>query len=501
MRNPRARLTILPAVLLLLGGAGDALSATPAMPATAAVATPPVDARDVRFRLQVDEAAGLARAMAASGTVPAVGIAVVRNGEVLLRDAYGVVQAGSGQPASANTVFRLASLSKAFAATLAGLLEREGYLHWDDRVQDLVPSFQLSNEREAERLTVEQLLSHRVGLPRNSEDPMLERDQPYPLLAYRLREVPMSCGVGTCYGYQNVAYSLIGDVTFAVTGDFFSHQVESRLFHPLGMSSATYGRAALEASAEWARPHVRASRGWRAVPVRESYYRVPAAAGVNASITDLSHWLLAHLGHRPDVLSRDLLSNLHTPRVPTPGEGNTSPWRRERVRQTQYALGWRVYDYAGNDLVFHAGAVQGYRGMIGLLPGHDLGIALIWNCESSAPSGLMPMLLDAYLELPPRTWVAMADIGAGARVAKARPASARTAAKVASSRGGTVKSGAPAVASSKGVAAKGATSKAGASRKNAASKPASSKSGKPAAAAKPRAAGIDANARRRPRKD
>jgi beta-lactamase class C len=107
------------------------------------------------------------------------------------------------------------------------------------------------------------------------------------------------------------------------------------------------------------------------------------------------------------VLSPQLLTTLHSPRVVTPGEGATSPWRRARVRRAQYALGWRVYDYSGEPLIFHAGAVQGYRGMIGLLPNRDFGVALLWNCESSAPSGLMPTLLDAYLGFPARAWVAV----------------------------------------------------------------------------------------------
>ena len=74
----------------------------------------------------------------------------------------------------------------------------------------------------------------------------------------RLAEVPMACPVGDCYGYQNIAFSLIGDVTYAVTGDFFYHQVEKHIFHPLGMDTATYGRDALEGTKSWARPHRRA---------------------------------------------------------------------------------------------------------------------------------------------------------------------------------------------------------------------------------------------------
>jgi beta-lactamase class C len=66
-------------------------------------------------------------------------------------------------------------------------------------------------------------------------------------------------------------------------------------------------------------------------------------------------------------------------------------------------------------MIFHGGAVQGYRGMLALLPEHDLGIVVLWNNESGAPSGLVPTLLDRYLGLPPTDWLTVN------RLAKATP--------------------------------------------------------------------------------
>ncbi|RBJ95092.1 serine hydrolase, partial [Xanthomonas oryzae pv. oryzae] len=70
-----------------------------------------------------------------------------------------------------------------------------------------------------------------------------------------------------------------------------------------------------------------------------------------------------------------------------------------------YALGWRVFDYAGHQVVFHAGAVQGYRGLVALLPERDLGIAILWNGESGLPSGMLPTILDRALGLPAKRWL------------------------------------------------------------------------------------------------
>jgi beta-lactamase class C len=91
--------------------------------------------------------------------------------------------------------------------------------------------------------------------------------------------------------------------------------------------------------------------------------------------------------------------------ISTPTELRGSEWRRERLDSAGYAFGWRVYDYAGHEVVFHGGAVQGYRGVVAMLPDRDLGIAILWNSESALPSGLLPTILDSAIGLPYHAWI------------------------------------------------------------------------------------------------
>jgi len=337
--------------------------------------------------------------------VVGMAVSVVHGDQVLLERGFGHTQAGRSENVDADTAFRLASLSKAFAGTLAGLLVEEGALRWDTRVADHLPAFALARADTALETTAADLLSHTVGLGFHTFDRELEDDQPYPLLAQRLGEAPMLCPDGRCYAYQNIAFSLIGDLAFAVTGDFFTHLVEKNIFHPLGMYGATYGREGLEGSARWARPHVMAGGRFVALRPKENYYRVPPAAGVNATARDMSQWLLAQMGRRPDVLSPELLTEIQKPLVATPSELRAAPWRRERLKAAHYGLGWRVFDYAGETLVFHGGAVQGYRGLIGFLPERGFGIAVLVNCECRLQSGLLPTALDSFLGLPRKDWM------------------------------------------------------------------------------------------------
>jgi len=339
-----------------------------------------------------------------SGQVSGLAAAGGTSDKVLLKRGIGYADASRSLPVTTDTVFRLASLSKAFASALAALLVDDGMLSWETHVASVLPTFELQNVAASSKLTVRDILSQRVGLPHNTYDRLLEQDEPYQMLVDRLKEVPLACDVGDCYGYQNITFALIGDITYAVSGDFFYHQVEKRLFHPLGMTTATYGKDALESSPSWARPHARRGRQWSPFETRESYYHVPPAAGVNASIKDMSQWLIAQMGNRPEVLSPKLLQTLHTAEVDTPTERRASPWRRARLREAQYALGWRIYDYAGETLVFHAGAVHGYRAVIGFFPKYQFGAVMLWNCDCAVPMGLIPMLFDRYLGLPQVDW-------------------------------------------------------------------------------------------------
>jgi beta-lactamase class C len=347
----------------------------------------------------------IAQQLVVDQRIPGMAMAIVQNGRIVSLRGYGITDTRAAEPVDTHTVFRLASLSKAFAGTMTGLLVNDGQLRWDSRVTDFLPDFHLRDAYATQRLTVADLLSHRVGLVHNTYDRDLEGNGDYRSLTQKLAYAPASCLPGDCYGYQNIAFSLIGDVVFAATGSFYSQEVERRIFKPLGMNDASYGLEGIEASPRWAKPHVRGRGGWVSLTPKPNYYQVAPAAGVNASIADMAQWLIAQGGHRPDVLPAPLLATLHAPLVSTPGEVRGSSWRRARLSAASYAIGWRVYDYSGHQLVFHGGAVQGYRGLVALLPERDLGVAILWNSESSLPSGLLPTIIDRAIGMPAQRWL------------------------------------------------------------------------------------------------
>lgn len=350
--------------------------------------------------------------------VAGLATAVVVDNKVVYEHTVGFADVATKQPVTPETVFRLASLSKAFATAITGLIVDDGKLSWDTKLVDVLPYFKLKDMQSADQATVSDILGQRLGLPRNTYDNMLEGDVSYEELVRKLDEVDMTCPVGQCYGYQNVAFAMIGDVLFARTGHFFYQLVDKRIFYPLGMRTASYGRAALETSASWARPHRGSAHGWVPFEPAENYYRVAPAAGVNASLRDMEKWLIAQMGGRPDVLPAPLLRELHKPGIDTPVELRATPWRRSRLTDAHYALGWRVYEYGGETLIFHAGAVAGYRTMIGFFPKYRAGVVTMWNSTGPTPGGLMPMVFDDLLGLPHVDW---ADLESDAPAPRAAP--------------------------------------------------------------------------------
>ncbi|MBB3225834.1 beta-lactamase class C [Luteibacter sp. Sphag1AF] len=432
-----------------------ALAASPAPPVAPPPAKPPVVHADPqaqhlppeRVRATIENYKRWLDEVEARDGAPALVTAVIVDDKVVYERAIGYANAKTREPATPETVFRLASLSKAFATGVTAVLVRTGALSWDTKLIDTIPYFKLKDMQAAQQATVRDILGQRLGLPRNTYDAMLEADAPYEELVRKLDEVDLSCNVGQCYGYQNVAFSMIGDVIYATTGDYFFRQVERRIFQPLGMTTASYGRDALEASKSWARPHRGGPHNWIPYEPNDSYYRVAPAAGVNASLRDMEQWLMAQMGARPDVLPTPSLDVLHAPEVATPSEERSLPWRRARVTDAHYALGWRVFKYDNETLIYHAGAVSGYRTMIGFFPKYHAGVVTMWNAASPMPAGLMPMVFDSMLDLPHVDW---AGVESAAPAVHAAPVKAAKGSKAAAKPAATKsKKAAPAKAAAK----------------------------------------------------
>ncbi len=341
----------------------------PALSADAAVSRV-ADSFDTFFRDHVasEHITGAAYAVATSAGIVRIGTA-------------GFTDTTRTQRIDDNTVFRVASVSKTFAAGLTAVLVEEGRFAWDDRVVDYVPDFHIKGD--SSRVRIEHLLGQSTGLIPHAFDNLIEDGMPLDQIETRFRELSYICQPGSCYSYQNSIFSLIGPVIEKTTAQSYAEALEQRIFDPLDMQTASVGYEPLVSSANYAKPHVQVSGNWKTVPVKPNYYEVAPAAGVNASVLDMGKWLVAQMGGQPAVIDPTVIETLTRPRVETRRDTYRKYWR-DLVSQAHYGLGWRIYRMGSHDIAYHSGWVSGYRADIAWSAEHGIGIVVLMNVEGSS---------------------------------------------------------------------------------------------------------------------
>ncbi|GAB2921642.1 serine hydrolase domain-containing protein [Rheinheimera gaetbuli] len=328
--------------------------------------------------------------------IPGAAYAIVQGNRIIATAGFGVRLKGSDAPVDPYTVFRIASVSKTFAGSLASMLAAEGHFSLDDKLVDYLPEFSFKTKKYNNQLKLEHLLSQSTGVMPNAYDNLIEANVPLQRILPQFGKIDPLCPPGQCYGYQNVLFSLIEPVIQKRTGKTYAEQLQERIFAPLQLPTASVGLDGFFSTENRASPHVRARGKWHPVKVAESYYHFGPAAGVNASAIDLGYWLIAQLGHQPQVLSNEVLSSITGKKVKTRRDLRRKEWRRY-LTDAHYALGWRVYQFGQDTLLYHGGWVQGYRAEIAYSREHQLGLVMLMNAESNLINELGTYFWSSFL--------------------------------------------------------------------------------------------------------
>ncbi|MGB5293070.1 MAG: serine hydrolase domain-containing protein [Lysobacterales bacterium] len=316
---------------------------------------------------------------------PGAAFAIVSRDQILHIGTAGHRTAARKHPIDEQTTFRLASVSKPFAAELVGILVEDGTLNWEDPVTHYVPGFKINGD--ASQIRIRHLLGQSTGLMPHAYDNLLEDGKSMASIWKKMNDLPYVCKPGKCYGYQNSVFSLVEPVVMKATNQDYSTLVEQRIFKPLDMTTASVGFDAFINNPNHAKPHARRQGQWKTVPVQPNYYRAAPAAGVNASILDMGKFVQAQLGSKPEVLSPQMIGNLSKPRVKTRRELYRKQWKT-MLSEAHYGLGWRIYQLGDEQLVYHGGWVSGFRADVAFSLAHNIGIVVLLNAESSGISEL-----------------------------------------------------------------------------------------------------------------
>lgn len=333
--------------------------------------------------------------------IPGGAWAIVRDGHITESGAFGVRRLGDPAPVGTDTVFRIASLSKTFAAQIGAQLESEGKLRWDTPVTDHAPGFRLKQAGQAERLHLSHLLGQSTGIVPNAYDNLLEDDVPLARILPQFARLEPVCRLGDCYTYQNILFSLVEPAYVQATGQDYASLLHERLFQPLKMDNTSVGLDAFKAAQDRADPHVRRNGVWQMVSVAPGYYQVAPAAGINASVNDMARWLLAQMGSHPEVITPEQVATVTRKRIATPRELRRHGWK-DLLSDAHYGLGWRIYNAGGHEIVMHSGWVQGFVADIGYSADRRVGLVVLLNGESRSINELTTSFWLRELGIPSR---------------------------------------------------------------------------------------------------
>jgi beta-lactamase class C len=308
---------------------------------------------------------------------------VVVSGDRIIRvGTIGHTDTSASREIDENTAFRVASVSKTFAAGLTGVLVTEGEFHWDDPVTRYVPDFRIDGDSNL--VMIRHLLGQSTGLMPHAYDNLIEDGVDMERIQKQFRKLSYICSPGHCYSYQNSVFSMIEPVIEEVTSQSYAELMEQKIFRPLDMKTASVGYQAFVSNPNHAEPHVLVRSGrWKTVKVLPNYYRVAPAAGVNASALDMGKWLMAQLGSHPEVLNPEVIAALTRPRVKTRREIYRRHWKN-LLTEAHYGLGWRIYQLGEHQIAYHSGWVSGFRADVAWSEEHDLGFAILLNAEANS---------------------------------------------------------------------------------------------------------------------
>ena len=309
--------------------------------------------------------------------LPALAVVVVKDGRICDRAAVGVRKWGESTPVTTNDIFHIGSCTKSMTATLTAMLIEDGKLRWDTTIAEVVPELKGKMDKQYETVTVEQLLTHRGGVPGTPPAAAWKRaweQKGTPTLQRRefieaVLRPPPEAAPGTKKIYSNQGYAIIGAMLERITGTPWETLITERLFKPLHMDSAGFGPPGKSGAVDQPWGHTR--KLLVTVPLQEDNPPAIAPGGrVHCSLDDLARFTMFHMqrGRQDGLLKPNTLNRLHTP----PAGGD-------------YACGWVVVkrDWAGGNALMHNGSNTMWYVVMWLAPEKDFSVVVATNIAGS----------------------------------------------------------------------------------------------------------------------
>lgn len=336
--------------------------------------------------------------------VPGIAVAIIKDGKVVISKGYGVANIKTQQKVDGNTLFGIASNSKAFTTSALAMLVDEKKINWDDKVIKYIPEFKMYNDYVTNEFTIRDLLTHRSGLGLGAGDLMIWPDghdfTPKDIIKNIQFLKPVS-SFRSQYDYDNLLYVIAGEVIERVSGKTWCNFVEERILKPLEMKNSAASWSNLKDTTNTIVPHVPTDGKLEIIP-RYKNHIFDAAAGIYTSTNDISKWVIAQLskgkyGENQQLFSKEQYYEMITPQTILPYR-NPAPYS---TNFWAYGLGWQLTDINGHLQVSHTGGLDGIVTQTIMFPDIQLGIIVLTNQQNGAAfNTISNTIKDSYLGLP-----------------------------------------------------------------------------------------------------
>lgn len=337
--------------------------------------------------------------------VPGIAVAIIKDGKIIVSKGYGVKSIKTQEKVDGNTLFGIASNSKAFTAAALAMLVDKGKLNWDDKVIKYIPEFKMYNDYVTNEFTIRDLLTHRSGLGLGAGDLMIWPDghnfTPKDIIQNIQFLKPVS-PFRTKYDYDNLLYVIAGEVLVRITGKSWGDYIEENIMSPLQMNNSAASFNRLKDTTNIIVPHVPTDGKLLVIP-RYKNAIFDAAAGIYTSTNDMSKWVIAQLNkgkygvnNENQLFSEKAQKEMWKSQTILP-VGDASPYT---THFKSYGFGWQLTDINGHLQVSHTGGLDGIVTQTVLFPEINLGIIVFTNQQSGAAfNAISNTIKDSYLGL------------------------------------------------------------------------------------------------------
>ena len=331
--------------------------------------------------------------------IPGMAVGIVKNDTLIFAKGFGVREIGKSEKVDANTMFGIASNTKAFTSAALATLVDDGKIKWDDKVTDYIPYFEMYDPFVTHEMTVRDLLCHRSGLVTFSGDLVWDattynREE----IIKRIKYLKPVYSFRSHYGYSNLLVLTAGEIIPKVTGKSYDEYVKEKFFDPLGMKNTN---TTIKKHAEYknlAIPH--AKNNGKIVPIKYiSWDNIAPAGGINSTVNDMSKWIKMQLNNgtldNHQYFSKNAQHEMWSPQTINQLSG-FDEYMFPSMHFHCYGLGWDLFDYHGRKIVNHSGGLDGMISQVVMVPEEKLGFVILTNSINYLPYTLMYSILDEF---------------------------------------------------------------------------------------------------------